>query len=226
MPKAVPAREHDLEKEVATPGFSVVAQALAEVGRHFYDRGWVMGTSGNFSAVIRRDPFRLAITATGVDKGLLATDQIVQVGPDGKTVEGSRRPSDEVKLHLTIVRRCGAGAVLHTHSVWATLLSETFAGDGGVELEGYEMLKGLARVRTHTHKEWVPIIENSQDTEALSRSVEETLEHHPTSHGFLVRRHGLYTWGQDLVDAKRHVEIFEFLLEVVGRTMSASAKGL
>jgi len=224
MPKVVLVKEDALKGEIAAPEFPALAQALAEVGRNFYNRGWVMGTSGNFSAVISRKPLQLAITSTGVDKGLLCAEHIVQIGPDGKTIQGSRRPSDEARLHLAIVDKCGAGAVLHTHSVWATLLSEAFADAGGLELEGYEMLKGLARIGTHAHKEWVPLIENSQDVEALSRSVEEALERYPKCHGFLIRRHGLYTWGQDLVEAKRHVEILEFLFEVMGRT--TSAKGL
>ena len=84
------------------------------------------------------------------------------------------------------------------------------------------MLKGLEGVLTHEHQEWLPVIENSQDMTALARSVEETLTTHPNSHGFLLRRHGLYTWGKDLSEAKRHVEILEFLLEVMGRTFHAA----
>lgn len=79
------------------------------------------------------------------------------------------------------------------------------------------MLKGLEGVSTHEHREWLPIIENSQDMNRLAGSVEETLAKHPQAHGFLLRRHGLYTWGKDIAEAKRHVEIFEFLLEVRGR---------
>jgi len=56
----------------------------------------------------------------------------------------------------------------------------------------------------------------------LAGSVEETLKQYPNAHGFLLRRHGLYTWGKDLVEAKRHVEILEFLLEVLGRTCRAT----
>ena len=80
------------------------------------------------------------------------------------------------------------------------------------------MLKGLEGVQTHQHREWLPILENSQDYDALARNVERVLGDHPGSHGFLLRRHGLYTWGRDLTEAKRHVEILEFLMEVLGRT--------
>jgi methylthioribulose-1-phosphate dehydratase len=125
--------------------------------------------------------------------------------------------SAEALLHLEIVRARGAGAVLHTHSIWATRLSERFAAARGFFIEGYEMLKGLEGVRTHEHREWLPIVENDQDMARLSVVVRGVLEEHPEAHGFLLRRHGLYTWGNDLPQAVRHVEILEFLLEVVGR---------
>jgi methylthioribulose-1-phosphate dehydratase len=178
----------------------------------------LLGTSGNFSAVISREPLRLAITPSGVDKGMLAPDEIVQIDEDGGVVHGSARPSEETKLHLAIVRLRGAAAVLHTHSVWGTLLSEQHSSEKGLAIEGYEMLKGLEGVRTHQHREWLPILENSQDMTALALTTKETLLRHPKAHGFLLRGHGLYTWGEDLARAKRHVEILEFLLEVTGRT--------
>ncbi len=153
-----------------------------------------------------------------MDKGALGVQHIIQVDADGRALEGEGRPSAETLLHLAIVRLRGASAVLHTHSVWANILSEAYAQPGGLNIEGYEMLKGLSGVETHQHREWLPIVENSQDMRALSRSVEETLARHPGAHGFLLRRHGLYTWGASLAEAKRHVEILEFLLEVFGRT--------
>jgi methylthioribulose-1-phosphate dehydratase len=115
-----------------------------------------------------------------------------------------------------------AGAVLHTHSVWSTVLSGTFASQGGLGLEGYEMLKGLEGVRTHRHREWLPILENSQDILELSQEVSRTLRENPGIHGFLLRGHGLYTWGASLQEAKRHVEILEFLMEVLVRSGAAS----
>jgi methylthioribulose-1-phosphate dehydratase len=130
---------------------------------------------------------------------------------------GSGRPSAEASIHLAIVRTRGAGAVLHTHSLWSTILSE--AGDG-LALQGYEMLKGLEGVTTHHHSEWVPIIENTQDWPGAVPIVEAMLARHPRSHGFLIRRHGLYTWGRDLAEARRHVETLEFLFEVMGRKES------
>lgn len=197
--------------------FSNLAFLLAEIGRHCYARGWALGTSGNFSAVICREPLRLAITPSGADKGLLTAEQILQIDEDGNTIEGAGRPSAEALLHLAVVRLRGAQAVLHTHSIWSTILSDAYAAEGGLRIEGYEMLKGLQGVHTHEHREWLPIIENTQDWRAGAQVVEDVLARHPDAHGFLIRRHGLYTWGRDLPEAKRHVEILEFLLEAVGR---------
>jgi methylthioribulose-1-phosphate dehydratase len=80
------------------------------------------------------------------------------------------------------------------------------------------MLKGLSGVTSHEHRELVPILDNDQDMPRLARRVGETLDRYPEAHAFLLRRHGLYTWGETLADAERHVEILEFLFETVGRT--------
>lgn len=205
------------------PRHANLARQLAAVGRDFYARGWMLGTSGNLSAVAGADPLRVAITASGAHKGALTPAQVLQIDELGTVTRGNGRPSDETRLHLTIVRERGAGAVLHTHSVWSTLLSEAFARDGQLRIEGFEMLKGLRGIQTHESCEELPVIENSQDMETLSSSFAAALKKYPAAHGVLLRRHGLYTWGRDLDEARRHVEIFEFLLEVVGRTHFASA---
>lgn len=203
--------------------FPSVAATLCELGRNFYGRGWALGTSGNYSAVLKREPLRLAITPSGLDKGALIPADILEIGEDGKVLRGKRQPSAEYLLHLAIVRANGAGAVLHTHSVWATVLSERHASSQSLAIEGYEMLKGLEGVQTHLHRELLPILENSQNMAELSGRVEDTLKANPRTHGFLLRAHGLYTWGESLQEAKRHVEILEFLLEVIGRTQAIRA---
>ena len=194
---------------------------MVEIGRGFYSRGWVLGTSGNFSAVISREPLRLAITSTGLDKGSLTPAQLLEIDEAANVMRGEGRPSAETLLHLAIVRGVNAAAVLHTHSISSTVLSGTHARHGGIVLEGYEMLKGLAGVATHKHREWLPILENSQDMVELADSVSKTLEQAPGIHGFLLQEHGLYTWGESLAEAKRHVEILEFLMEVLVRSGAA-----
>ena len=194
------------------------ARSFHDIGLDFYARGWVLGTSGNFSAVVRRKPLQLAITASSVSKGALRARDVLMVGSDGAPVgKSSARPSAETLLHLAVVRVRAAGAVLHTHSIWSTVLSETYGSSGGLHLSGFEMLKGLEGVRTHEHTEWVPILANDQNIPALAQRVETLLESSNGIHGFLLRGHGLYTWGDDVTEARRHVEILEFLLETFGR---------
>ena len=204
---------------MSSRSYSTSSRDLIAVGRRFYERGWVQGTSGNFSKVVGRNPLRLAITASSVHKGQLRAAHIVQMNESGATI-GARRaaPSAEARLHLEIVRRRGAGAVLHTHSIWGTILSGSVANGDGVTIDGFEMLKGLSGVLTHQHVEHIPIVDNDQDMARLAGVVGETLDRSPNVHAFLLRRHGLYTWGDTLADAERHVEILEFLFETIGRS--------
>jgi methylthioribulose-1-phosphate dehydratase len=195
---------------------------LIAVGRRFDARGWVLGTSGNFSAVTSRDPLRLAITRSGTHKGMLTREDILEYG-DGRVLAGDGTASAETLLHAAIVNGRAAGAVLHTHSIWSTLLSHRYAELGGLAIKGYEMLKGLAGVTTHEHREWLPILDNDQDMGRLSSAVARVLEGQHECHGFLLRRHGLYTWGATLAEAVRHVEILEFLLESVARSKEAAS---
>ena len=196
-----------------------ISEELVLVARGFHARGWLMGTSGNLSAVVEREPLRLAITASGVDKGALKTEQVLLIDDHVQLVnQTAGKPSDESLLHVRIVKERGAGAVVHTHSIWNTIFSDVYADEGGVRIEGYEMLKGLSGVRTHQYSEWLPIVDNSQDMPALADTISKTLTEHESAHGFLIKRHGLYAWGDDLAQAKRHVEILEFLLETIGRT--------
>ena len=195
-----------------------VAREIVALGARFYGRDWVLGTSGNFSAVLSRKPLRLLLTASAVHKGRLTPRDLLVVDAAGRSEGGPpARPSAETALHLAIVRARGAGAVLHTHSVWGTILSDHHASARGLTIHGYEMLKGLAGVTTHEHREWIPIVENDQDMTSLARVVETLLREEPRAHAFLLRGHGLYTWGTNLADAERHVEILEFLFEAVGR---------
>ena len=204
-----------------TSAFPKLADEIVEVARGFHSRGWMLGTSGNLSAVVQRNPLRLAITASGMDKGRLTPSDILEIDADKHVLSGKLKPSNESALHLAIVRQRSAGAVFHTHSIWSTILSGTQARNGGLEITGYEMLKGLEGVRSHEHREWLPILENSQDMSALSAQIVELLDRQPAIHGFLLLRHGLYTWGGTLDEAKRHVEILEFLMEVLVRSSSA-----
>ena len=195
-------------------------EQLAEAASEFYRRGWVLGTSGNFSAVLAQDPFRMRITASGLEKGKLDDESFLELDETSKVISGSGKPSAETAIHQTLYRvLSNIYSVMHTHSVWGTILSDHFFENGAIEIEGYEMLKGLSGVTTHEHKEVMPIIENSQKYDLLSRQIEDVVSNNDGIHGVYLRRHGLYTWGESVSEARRHVEIFEFLFEVMGRTL-------
>ncbi|HET7292977.1 MAG TPA: methylthioribulose 1-phosphate dehydratase [Vicinamibacteria bacterium] len=195
--------------------FEPVAVQLVALAHACAGRGSVPATSGNFSAVVSRRPLRLAITPSGADKAALSPTAILEIDGTGALVRGQGRPSAEAPLHLAIVRARGAGAVAHTHSLWATLLS---ARDESVTIEGLEMLKALDGVATHEHREVLPVVANTQDWASGARAVEDVLARHPSAHGLLIRGHGLYTWGRDAAEARRHVEALEYLLEITGRS--------
>lgn len=209
---------------IVADNFLQLASSLASVAGGFYSRGWVLGSSGNLSAVVNGAPLRLAMSPSGFDKGSLLPEQFLLIDEHAQVLDDPHsKPSAESLLHIRVVKERAAGAVLHTHSVWSTMLSDLHAEAGGFSIQGYEMLKGLEGVTTHDHSEWIPVIENSQDMPALAERVQDALREHTRAHGFLLKRHGLYSWGKDIEQAKRHIEILEFLLEAVGRTLSARA---
>lgn len=201
---------------------------LRDCGRLFHQRGWSVGTSSNYSVVLNRRPVELLVTASGKDKGRLQPDDFVHVGADGNPIEPNQpKSSAETMLHVVLAERESVGCILHTHSVWGTVLSNLFYQQGGFEIEGYEMLKGLEGITTHQTKHWIPIFENTQDIPALAAEVRNRFHdsQQPMTHGFLIRRHGLYTWGKDVFSARRHIEVYEFLFECIAReTLSEGHK--
>src|SRR6478609_9074202 len=217
-----------MSSEVAIPNGSPLAgleepiDSLRAVGQMLWQRGWSVGTSSNYSVVLNREPLELLVTASGKDKGRLTRTDFVRVNELGRPIcDGQPKSSAETLLHVVAAQQPGVGAVLHTHSVWSTVLSDYFYPEGGFELSGYEMLKGLEGISTHETTAWVEIFDNTQDIPSLAAQVRERMNDaaDPLQYGYLIRRHGLYTWGRDLEEARRHVEIFEFLFECVARRM-------
>ena len=178
-------------------------------------RGWCDGTGGTFSCVLHQEPLELLMAPSGVDKGLVAPDDLITVDGDGQLLDGSGKPSAETLLHLAIVKSRGAGAVLHTHSQAATLLSKMACPSGDsaswIKVSGLEMLKGLEGIRSHEEEVKIPVLANDQDLKRLSAAAQPLLPDAPQ--GLLIAGHGLYAWGATLDLAKRHLEILEFLLE-------------
>ena len=207
------------ESDARSP-HAAAAQGLIAVGQDFWRRGWSLGTSSNYSVIVDREPLTLLLTGSGYDKGALLPDQFVLVDGEGNAFyQDHPKPSAETLLHTVLARCAGAGAVLHTHSVYGTVLSEKHLAEGHLKISGYEMLKGLEGITTHDTSIEVEIFPNTQDIAALAKEVETRLLDpvKPLRHGFLIAGHGLYTWAKDLAGARRQVEVFEFLFEVVTR---------
>ncbi len=193
--------------------------ALCETARWCAAQRWVPATSGNFS-VRGSAAERIFISPSGLDKGAMKPADLLEIDASGKVVSGKGKPSAETDLHRVIYRiHPEAGAILHVHTVWNTLLSERFVKQGELHLEGYELLKALDGVGTHEYREHVRVLANTQDYEELAARLDEALRLRPRAHGVLLSGHGFYTWGKAVADARRHLEALEFLFEVEGRKL-------
>ena len=189
---------------------------LALIGREFHARQWARGTSGNFSILLARKPLRLCITAAGNNIGTLDETNFLELDDDAEILQGFGRPSDETLLHLTIYRlRPKARCILYSQSVAGTVLSDRCIVDGTIEIHGYEALKGLPGVTKFDQTERIPIVENSNDQIALSHVIGNVLMENPQCHAIYIRRHGLYTFGETVEEARRNIEILEYLFEVL-----------
>jgi len=197
--------------EFTASQFAACAAAIAQAGRDFSDRGWTPATSSNFSMRLGRS--RIAVTVSGRDKGKLTAADVMVCDLAGNAVDTDARPSAETLLHCQIYRRCpDVGAVLHTHSLAQTLASRIFAPTGQLTLAGYELLKAFAGYTTHDAQMQLKVFPNSQDMHELARLIDVYLDEQPIAHGYLIDGHGIYTWGKDMLEARRHLDAFEFLL--------------
>ena len=190
---------------------ALLTRQIIDAGRFLYGRGWSPATSSNYSA--RLDAERALLTVSGKHKGQLTEDDVLATDLAGNSLEPGKKPSAETLLHTQLYAwRADIGAVLHTHSVNATVLSRLTAGDR-LLLEDYELQKAFAGVTTHEGQVVVPIFDNDQDIPRLAGQVQQWLDAHPDCVGYLIRGHGLYTWGPQMSDALRQIEAFEFLFE-------------
>lgn len=187
------------------------ARQIADAGRELGARGWTPATSSNFS--MRVDADHAAVTISGRDKGRLGVDDIMVVDLAGHPVGTDARPSAETALHTQVYRRFAqAGAVLHTHSRTQTVASRLYAAAGVVRFEGWELQKAISGYTTHESVLDLPVFPNTQEMTELVARVDAWLDAGKPLHGYLIDGHGIYTWGRDMAETKRHLEAFEFLL--------------
>lgn len=182
--------------------------ALAAESARFAALGWMRGTSGNLSLVVSRDPLRLAVTASGRDKGELTAADVVVVDADGRAVATGATPSAEAALHARVARVTGAGAVIHVHTVASVVASRRWPT--GVTVADLEMLKGLGLPADG--EVTLPVVRNGQDMSELGDRWEAAYQ--PSVPAVVVADHGLYAWGPTLLKARHHTEIVQWLLEL------------
>ncbi|AXG81754.1 methylthioribulose 1-phosphate dehydratase [Streptomyces paludis] len=192
----------------SAPDIEEAGAVLAAESARFASFGWMRGTSGNLSVVVSRDPLRLAVTASGHDKGELTPSDVVLVDAEGAAVAGGR-PSAEAALHARVAALTGAGAVVHVHTVASVAMGRR--SPGGIVLRDLEMLKGVGQP-AHDVEVTLPVIVNSQDMGVLGDRLEAARD--PRMPAVVVAGHGLYVWGDTPRQARHHTEVVEWLLEL------------
>lgn len=199
---------------------AVCARDIIDAGRFLDSHGWAPATAGNYS--VRLDAGHLAITVSGCHKGHLTEQDVMVVDLAGQPVGTGKKSSAETLLHTQLMADFPAiGAILHTHSVASTVLSMVDPKRREIAFAGYELVKVFSGYHTHEQAAVVPIFDNTQDMTALSAEVRAFMRRQPPMlgtaqgeigiPGYLIRGHGVYTWGTDMAAAKRHAEGLEFL---------------
>jgi methylthioribulose-1-phosphate dehydratase len=185
---------------------------LDEIKLTFARRDWFPGTSGNLSIKLSDNPLQFAVTASGKDKTKLSSEDYLVVDGDCRPVEAtSLKPSAETLIHAVVYKRIpGAGACFHVHTVWNNLISDLYFGQRAVSIQGQELIKGLG-IWEENARIAIPIVENFADIPKLASAIEKVIT--PEIPGVLIRNHGIYAWGANDFEAKRHLESFEFLFE-------------
>ncbi|WP_312274042.1 methylthioribulose 1-phosphate dehydratase [Pseudescherichia sp.] len=185
--------------------------ALVEACHWLGAKGWAPATGGNMS--VRENADWCWLSESGKDKGSLTVDDFLQVEIATDRAPSGRKPSAETGLHTLIYRLYPeANAVLHVHTVNATVLSRV-ENLAMLKLTGYEMQKSLSGQTSHLDTVSIPLFDNDQDIPALARRIEIYARQTPLNYGFLLRGHGLTCWGRSVAEARRHLEGLEFLFE-------------
>lgn len=194
-----------------------VARAISDtvaLARLAGERGWVPATSGNFS--VRIDGDTCAISSTGGFKGELTSERVMVTTIHATGTSVAPGMSAEGPLHLQLYRdNPSIGAVAHVHSHAAAVISRRHEKLGCLALEGWELLKAFTGVTTHQTVVTIPILANDQDVPRLAGQVRERLAASPSTPGYLIAGHGLYTWGVDAAETRRHLEAFDALLNLL-----------
>lgn len=205
-------------QHIATEDKQRALSELKEVKELFASRGWFPGTSGNLSIRVgdyKQNDFQFAITASGKDKTIHTPEDYLFVDQEGKPCETTRlKPSAETLIHCEIYKLTGAGAIFHVHTVFNSVISEYFWDRKSVPVDGVELIKGFNIWEEEAHID-IPIVSNFAHIPSIVPEITDRII--PNIPGILLRKHGIYAWGANAFEAKRHLEAFEFIFEYVYR---------
>lgn len=200
-----------------------ISNSLANLIIAFHQKGWSAATGTNYSFRLSETEDTYWVSQSGKDKSIFESNDFMKVELSGDACPGFEhlKPSAENLLHAVIYQNSTAQVILHSHSVYSTLLSQ-YALDKSeyfLRIQGYEVQKAITGVTTHEQEVLIPVFQNTQHILSLKSSIEEKWEFCAEAVGFLIGNHGFYTWGKDLATAKRHLEAYEFLLECLYKRM-------
>ncbi len=196
---------------------------VVKIAREFHARGWLPATAGNLS--VRLDDKRVCITASGTHKGHISEKDFVIVDYEGNTLDGKKKPSAETLLHLVVYKNFSdVNAVFHVHTINSTLVSRFL--EDKVILKDYELLKAFDGIDTHESVVEIPIFQNMQDMRGLSNILQKAIDKNEVRYGFLLKSHGIYAWGKDVMDAYVKLEALDFLFDCELRSMHLQRSSL
>jgi methylthioribulose-1-phosphate dehydratase len=189
-------------------------EKIAETIRNYHQKGWSPATSTNYS--FRKDIWdkEIFVSRSGIDKSEFTAEDFISVDFEGSPTKEfyNQKPSAETLIHCALYELFPQTLViLHSHSIYSVLNSQKYNEE--ILFEGYEIQKGFKGQLTHENQLSIPILENSQDMFAFSQLM-KTKKDLFSNHCFIIRNHGTYSWGENLFEAKRHLETLEYLLEV------------
>jgi methylthioribulose-1-phosphate dehydratase len=192
---------------------------LRDIKANLAARGWFPATSGNLSVRVggfEPAAFTFAITSSGRDKSVQTPEDFLLVNEKGQPTEAtSLKPSAETLIHSEIYRLTGAGAIFHVHTIFNNLISELYWERKSIPVDGVELIKAFNIWDEEAQIE-IPILPNYAEIPRIAELVEGAII--PRIPGIVLRKHGIYAWGANAFEAKRHLEAFEFLFEYVYRS--------
>ncbi|TEA33979.1 hypothetical protein DBR06_SOUSAS2310080 [Sousa chinensis] len=181
---------------------------IPELCKQFYHLGWVTGTGGGISL---KHGNEIYIAPSGVQKERI---QDISGPPPYKNLKKSQC----TPLFMNAYTMRGAGAVIHTHSKAAVMATLLFPGRE-FKITHQEMIKGIKKCISGGYYRYddmlvVPIIENTPEEKDLEERMARAMNDYPDSCAVLVRRHGVYVWGETWEKAKSMCECYDYLFDV------------